>query len=615
MPGTDRIVTNPLRMPRYVAVALVALATGAWGPIRPTWAADPGPVITRQNAFAIPFSLNPHTAGSPQPEGVELFVSGDRGISWKAYQRQTRSADRFQFRAPRDGEYWFVVRTFGQNQPIPNLGRPAPELRVVVDTNKPTLNLSARVGEAGEILTQWSMHDATLKPATFQLQYRAKDDIQWRPVAIDGREQRAVNQASAGGITWRPPAVDGPVDLRAEVSDEAGNTTVVTQQVVLPPTVAADSASGASTGAVADVPQDPFNQINQNGGGNAAGGAVAPDGRPETANSAEPIPAPAAEGTGPDIPWPQGSTAENTPLADSADEQWQAVGGTGEPSRPQRPDGPRAFSASASTVTPTEALPAPAAPAPTPSPVPDQPSSRLGSEAAPRDAASAEAPQWDTLRLPAGQQARQSRSRRFELDYDVEHEDPARLRRVELWYTNNAGRTWYYYGDDNDKRSPFAVEVNQEGVFGFRLVLHNHDGLASPPPQMGEAADIWVHVDWTPPSARITETRMGRGAEAGQMQIRWEANDAFLADRPITLAYSPQADGPWSIIASDLPNTGQYTWRVGDHLPRTVYLRLEVADKVGNVVQDASREPISTSGLAPQGKIRNMRPLDVSPSP
>jgi hypothetical protein len=150
--------------------------------------------------------------------------------------------------------------------------------------------------------------------------------------------------------------------------------------------------------------------------------------------------------------------------------------------------------------------------------------------------------------------------------------------------------------------------VEQEGVYGFRVVIVGRNGLAGRPPRSGDLADVWVSVDVTKPIARLTSATYGAGEQAGQLDIRWEAQDAHLASEPVTLLFSGDAGGPWTTIASGLANTGRYHWPIDSRVPREIYLRLEVRDQAGNVGQDQLAEPISIEGLTPQGRIRQLVP-------
>ncbi len=58
------------------------------------------------------------------------------------------------------------------------------------------------------------------------------------------------------------------------------------------------------------------------------------------------------------------------------------------------------------------------------------------------------------------------------------------------------------------------------------------------------AAQLWVAVDLTKPNAKIVSARPLAGPQAGQVDIRWEADDALLAPRPISLATAPAARVP-----------------------------------------------------------------------
>lgn len=107
---------------------------------------------------------------------------------------------------------------------------------------------------------------------------------------------------------------------------------------------------------------------------------------------------------------------------------------------------------------------------------------------------------------------------------------------------------------------------------------------------------------------RITAAGYGTGENAGRLDIRWEASDANLGQRPVTLLYSDRPDGKFSVIAAGLPNTGQYLWQFDPRSPRSLYLRLEVRDDAGNIALDQLTDPIQIEGLIPKGRIRSLMP-------
>jgi hypothetical protein len=179
---------------------------------------------------------------------------------------------------------------------------------------------------------------------------------------------------------------------------------------------------------------------------------------------------------------------------------------------------------------------------------------------------------------------------------------------VELWGTSDGGRTWSRWGTDPDRKSPLDVEVSGEAIYGFRVVLVGKNGLAGNAPQNGDSADIWVGIDVTRPRARLTSAAYGKGDTAGKLDIRWQADDANLSQRPITLAIGDRPDGPFTPIAAGLANSGQYLWEFDPRSPRQIFLRLEVRDDAGNIAIDQLTEPIQVEGLQPKGRIRSLAP-------
>ena len=125
---------------------------------------------------------------------------------------------------------------------------------------------------------------------------------------------------------------------------------------------------------------------------------------------------------------------------------------------------------------------------------------------------------------------------------------------------------------------------------------------------------MWIGVDTTKPLGRIVAVDPGSGAQTGAHVVRWEANDASLAQRPISLYSSAQASGPWIPIALDLPNNGEYVWHPDPGTPPAVYMRLEVRDLAGNVSAIDSATAIPLAPTRPRVKIRDARPAASDPS-
>ena len=206
-----------------------------------------------------------------------------------------------------------------------------------------------------------------------------------------------------------------------------------------------------------------------------------------------------------------------------------------------------------------------------------------------------------------------SDSERFSLGYELEAVGSRGVEAIELYGSLDHGSTWSLWGQDPDRSSPFDIETKGEGVFGFRIVVVGGNGLASPRPLAGESPDIFVVVDRTRPSIRITGAKYGEGDRTGGLVMRYECTDINLPRRPISLAFSGSPDGPWTTIAAGLENTGEYVWRADPNLPRQLYLRIDGTDQAGNIGTYILDQPIDTQGLAPRARIRGFQPLSTNP--
>jgi hypothetical protein len=239
-------------------LALVATTAEA-GPPSPPQVFGPLPpaIATRQTLFAIPFKIDKDASRGNEPVGVRLYVSSDFGHSWYLYQQVPPGRGRFLFQAKGDGEFWFLIRTIDRaGQLHPRQSR-QPGLRVVVDTSPPDLKLQASRGSGGQVTTRWQATDPNLNLESLKIQYRPAGGTVWQPLAIDLQATTAQGITRMGEITWLPQAAGKRLEIRAEVADTAGNTTVSHAQLEWEPPVAAASGppSGPSLGPSTAMPE------------------------------------------------------------------------------------------------------------------------------------------------------------------------------------------------------------------------------------------------------------------------------------------------------------------------------------------------------------------------
>ncbi|MCE9603839.1 MAG: hypothetical protein K8U03_02935, partial [Planctomycetia bacterium] len=102
---------------------------------------------TRQSQFDIPFQIDQPLPGQ-EPTEVQLHVSENQGGSWALHAKVAPQEGRFSYRAARDGEFWFLVRTLSRTGKLMPERAFEPELRVLVDTVPPQLELDLKRGSA-----------------------------------------------------------------------------------------------------------------------------------------------------------------------------------------------------------------------------------------------------------------------------------------------------------------------------------------------------------------------------------------------------------------------------------------------------------------------------------
>ena len=215
----------------------------------------PEPIVTRQGFFAIPFRVASADHPSREPREVQLYVSGDRGATWQLYARAMPAQRQFLFRAACDGEFWFAVRTID----AANQARPAqvagPEMRVLIDTAPPKLDVAAKATDDGAVVAQWRVDDVRVKPDALKLTYRVGADGPWLPITIAPQTAGTAGAMQAGEARFQP-ATAGDIQIRAEVCDAAGNPAVSHAQVKLAQAQAPSAANVADAGSRVTPPAD-----------------------------------------------------------------------------------------------------------------------------------------------------------------------------------------------------------------------------------------------------------------------------------------------------------------------------------------------------------------------
>ena len=199
-------------------------------------------VHTNKQRFAIPFQFDAAELARLQTKEVRLYVSIDSGSTWQHVQSVDPNTRRFYVRAPKDGVYWFAVRTVGRDsREHPAGGRIEPELKVNVDTTTPKLKIQLSQSKPGRVQLTWTASDADLDSTTLTLESLQGGSAEWNKVFVTGKP--------TGTTSWNVPG-GGTVEVRGRISDRAGNVTM-----------ARDTASVVASGK--SVPVQPVPDLNQ----------------------------------------------------------------------------------------------------------------------------------------------------------------------------------------------------------------------------------------------------------------------------------------------------------------------------------------------------------------
>lgn len=579
--------------------------------------ADVGQLAHVQTAqFKIPFNVDGRVGEALQ---VQLLVSADDGVTWQAFGSVPAEKKWFEFRAAAEGVYLFKVATIdATGTSFPN---PGPPLRVLVDTTKPHSEIRADINELGQLIVDVRVVDENLDARTAVLRIRSDHDSQWRDVQVDLRpasdqvfhgqaitdlapcrevavvfsvKDFSLNEGEATTQYSMPRTALGPRDMTL-ASTKAGDAAEGTARVITAPRLTSTPGATQWTPTPTKSPANSSaNLIAQSPGRLAASGQLSLD--PSDSAPSEELPLPAAM----DAPLPPTVAAPPTTLQ-RADLQRAEL----QPAdlRPTDSGGYPTAQRAKPLASEEQANAAASVPSLDPSQKTARPSR---SDSGGLDAALANSSQSSTIG-----RAFHCSSRAFSLDYSVEALGGSALADVELWGTEDGGRNWQKWGSDPDRVSPFDVQVGNDGLFGFRMVIVGTNGVVSNRPREGDSADVWINVDTTLPAVKITRAVYGQGPEDGLLVIDYTCDDGHLVDRPITLAFSERAEGPWTQIVSGLANTGIYLWKADPSLPEKIYLKLEAVDKAGNVGTHRLDLPIDVRGLAPRGIIQGFRAIEI----
>lgn len=619
---------NSLAKRSALSLALLA-STSPW--TSPLQAQDDAGLLAHvQTAqFKIPFNVDARGGEGLQ---VQLWVSADEGTTWQAYGSVPVDRKSFEFRAAAEGVYLFKVATLdASGTSFPN---PGPPLKVLVDTTKPQSEIRADINEQGQLVVDVRVRDENLDTNTAVLRIRSDHESQWRDLVVELQpmadhiysaqvvtdlapcrevaivfsiKDRSLNEGEASCQYSLPRTAAGPRDMTLASTKAGDGSEGSARKLTQPQLTSTPGATRWNPTVPNSTSSSKAAQPNSLATGQAPlGGAAVPTLSSSSPSQATSSPGRLASESQLSLELPTSSVTEELPLPvalvptnlQSAELQSADLGGL---PTAQRQVGQSGTSPTASSQ---------------PSGLDSNLQNQGTASAATRDNRSNARELLDSqpdssLQASTIGRAYHCKSRAFSLDYSVEALGGSALADVELWGTEDGGRAWQKWGSDPDRTSPFDVQVGNDGLFGFRMVIVGANGVVSNRPREGDSADVWINIDTLLPAVKITRAVYGEGPEDGLLVIDYNCDDSHLVERPITISYSDRVDGPWTLIATGLANSGIYLWKADPSLPDKIYLKLECVDKAGNIGTHRLDLPIDVRGLAPRGIIQGFRAIEM----
>ena len=520
------------------------------------------PVYTNKTRFRIPYRYDVREMRRLKAAEIRLYVSSDLGLNWQAVQasrpQPTEASGtlngKFDFLAQKEGEYWFAVRTLdggGKLHP-PNFDA---GLKVIVDTTQPTFNIQLKQLTPGKVQLVWSAADDNLDPSQLKLEYTEPGDSKWQTVYV---------KPTANGQTSWSVTNGGAVAVRGVISDWSRNVTQAQSQVSIdnpkqsiPKPVRPDfnEPVAKATTILPSAPDKPFSP--------QAFDPTTPPSLSTVSRGSDDAQNPFLRSTTKvgDEEFSQMQVETDEPLTNSGRAQGFARNDSDRNEFFGRPT--------------TKSL--------------DQ----------------SDFPGIDESRERSSKRDRTRvvNSKKFNIEYRIDEVGPSGVSKVELFITQNSGEKWWRYGEDEDRRSPFNVDVPTDGVYGFALRVRSGVGLSDDPPRPGQAPEIAIAVDETKPKVQILPLQQGRGLSINKVLIRWKVTDDNLGEKPIAISYAGSSNGPWEPIGGWQPNTGRYVWTLGNNVPPRLYVRVIARDAAGNLATAYTIQPVLVDLRKPTARI------------
>ncbi len=567
-------------------------------------------------------------------QGVELWVTEDRGINWRAAEMTPGCPKAISFSAPRDG--WFGFQVVPVTKEGSRFHPPTvcsePEVSVLVDTAAPIVLLTSPNGgnvfpNRGQEWVSWTARDPNLAPDGVTLEASADGGRTWSVVGHDLQNN--------GRAAWTLPVTSGKDYLvRVTARDLAGNAASDASDA--PFTVDGFPPEGRVLGPASSSRGEVSLQYSAGDPGAAGlakvflwtttdGGAtwqraaedvdtlspmkvVLPDGEyglalvcvDRVGNAAE-APRPGAkpevsllvDSALPSVAFYDFPRAAVFPGDEDVDLAWTVSDAN------SRPDGVRLEISEDGGTTWQEVASGLPADKPyrwrTPSKLGRRYRLRVTAEDRIGNASRATSPEFavdGSVPETFFQGPATSASGSVDIAYGVRNLGFAPLARVELWVMRGGDTHWERVASDDDGASPMTVQL-PDGVYGVKVVCATARGIESQQagsargrrqaePEAGSRPDGTLVVDSTSPQVKVTSPKapaVYRGGET--VPVAWSARDDRFGKGSVRIEWTSTGHA-WKELAKGLPAEGTWRWTLPSETGDAFQVRVVAEDEAGN---------------------------------
>ncbi len=219
-------------------------------------------------------------------------------------------------------------------------------------------------------------------------------------------------------------------------------------------------------------------------------------------------------------------------------------------------------------------------------------------------------PVIDVPKIRESKQRRLVNRRDVELDFEVSKAGLSQIASTELWVTHE-GNKWKKHDSRPGAKSPYQAKLNEDGYYGFRLVLVSETGQRSAEPRMGQVVDFELWLDTLPPKVKIFSPEAIQDA-SDRIKIRWQSTDKNPSAEGVKLDYS--VDGETWIAIHPTPLSGNsFDWTLPKGIAPEVFIKITAKDAAGNVAVATSASKTAVDLVIPEGKITGIRDENAKP--